>query len=302
VDAALSGMRGVERAVLERLLDAPAETSAHRAAITMIAATIIRSKREQDIQDVWAWTSSPTRAAWQRAALLEGAEVALTGAPAPGTPRRATPQTASAAPCPTCPGGRGGPGGARAFPEVLSEGAAQPSRATGPALVLGGEPALLRLADEPTELGQRAARVLARVGWPGKPGSVADAPLTADEQRRFDAGRVVYENACVGCHQADGRGVDRVAPSLVGSSIVLGSVPIAVRVLLHGKEGGVGLMPPLGATLNDDQIAEVLTYVRRGWGHTASTVVPDTVREVRGQTSNRRRPWTAAELAALAQP
>jgi mono/diheme cytochrome c family protein len=58
-------------------------------------------------------------------------------------------------------------------------------------------------------------------------------------------------------------------------------------------------MPPLGATLSDDQIAGSLTYVRRAWGHTASPVDPATVKTIRDATASRTRPWTNDELAAL---
>jgi mono/diheme cytochrome c family protein len=71
-----------------------------------------------------------------------------------------------------------------------------------------------------------------------------------------------------------------------------------VRILLHGKQGTVGLMPPLGSSLTDDQIANVLTYVRREWGHTASPVTPELVREQRTATAARNRPWTNEELTA----
>ena len=55
-------------------------------------------------------------------------------------------------------------------------------------------------------------------------------------------------------------------------------------------------MPPLGGALNNDQIAGVLTYIRREWGHTASAVAPEMVQEVRGLTKTRTRPWTDGEL------
>jgi mono/diheme cytochrome c family protein len=55
-------------------------------------------------------------------------------------------------------------------------------------------------------------------------------------------------------------------------------------------------MPPLAAALGDEQIAAVLTYIRREWGHTASAVSPDDVKEIRGLTRTRTRPWTAGEL------
>ena len=142
--------------------------------------------------------------------------------------------------------------------------------------------------------------MLARIDWPGKPGSPAPiAPLTPAEQQRYDAGREVYRNICQACHQPDGRGLDRVAPTLVGSALALAPAEVTSRILLNGKEGPVGLMPPIGSTLTDDQIAAVLTYVRREWGQAGDPVEPATVRTVRAQTANRNKPWTNDELLAL---
>src|SRR5205085_3680287 len=100
------------------------------------------------------------------------------------------------------------------------------------------------------DLSSRAGALLARVEWPGKPGAAAIAtPLTPAEQARFDAGRTVYQNLCVACHQPNGRGLEKIAPPLVGSEFALGPPAIPIRIVLNGKEGSVGLMPPLGATL-----------------------------------------------------
>jgi mono/diheme cytochrome c family protein len=150
-------------------------------------------------------------------------------------------------------------------------------------------------------LAARAAALLARIEWPGKPGSGNPAAaLSAAERQRFDAGREVYRNVCQGCHQPDGRGQDRVAPPLVGSALALARPDVPIRILLHGKEGPIGLMPPIGFALDDDQIAAVLTYIRREWTQTGTPVDPGTVRAVRAETAGRTRPWTNAELAALA--
>jgi mono/diheme cytochrome c family protein len=150
------------------------------------------------------------------------------------------------------------------------------------------------------DLSTRAAALLAHVGWPGKPGVAAAArPLTPAEQARFDAGRTVYQNLCIACHQPNGRGLERIAPSLVGSEFALGIPAIPIRIVLNGKEGSVGLMPPLGASLSDDQIADVLTYIRREWGQTGSPIDPALVATVRAQTAGRTRPWTNEELAGI---
>jgi mono/diheme cytochrome c family protein len=168
----------------------------------------------------------------------------------------------------------------------------------GQAVRLNREPAaLVAIASGPGPLAVRATALLDRVEWPGKPGMAAPvAPLVGVEFARFQAGETVYKNICTACHQPDGRGLDRTAPSLVGSPLALASPDVPVRILLNGKEGTIGLMPPLGSTLSDDEIAGVLTYVRREWGQTGTPVDPAMVRTLRAQTSGRARPWTNDEL------
>jgi mono/diheme cytochrome c family protein len=150
------------------------------------------------------------------------------------------------------------------------------------------------------ELAALAKQILSRVTWPGKPeppGPVV-TPLTAAEEKRYAAGAEIYNNICVNCHQPDGRGKEKLAPALAGSTYALANPGVPIRVLLAGKEGDIGLMPPLAA-LPDDQIAAVLTYVRRSWGNAASAVDAPAVKEIRGLTASHKRPWTAAELARL---
>jgi mono/diheme cytochrome c family protein len=151
------------------------------------------------------------------------------------------------------------------------------------------------------QLAPRVSAVLARISWPGKPGESSPLPsLTAEEQQRFDAGREIYRNICQPCHQPDGRGQDKIAPPLIGAAFTLAPAEIPTRILLNGKEGAVGLMPPIGSKLSDEQIASVLTYVRREWGQGATPVDADTVKAVRGLSAGRSRPWTDDELMKLA--
>ena len=85
------------------------------------------------------------------------------------------------------------------------------------------------LASAPGDLQTRATNVLARIDWPGKPGAASPVtPLTAAEQQSFDAGREVYRNVCQACHQPDGRGLERVAPTLVGSVLALAPAEVDV--------------------------------------------------------------------------
>jgi mono/diheme cytochrome c family protein/glucose/arabinose dehydrogenase len=265
VDVTISGLRGHEPEVLKRVMTAAPRTR-ETDAVTMLAAAIGRGGDVAAVQGVLDRIGDAATAPQLRAALLGGLDMGLPGAAS----------------------GRGGRGfGGRGQP------AAKP-------VVLAAGPAMLaELAQGNGETAATAKRVMARLEWPGKPAPVAAPvpPLTPDEQRRFAAGGEIYKNVCVGCHQPDGAGREKLAPSLVGSRYTQGpDAGAAARVLLAGKEGTVGLMPPLGGTLNDEQIAAVLTYVRREWGNSGAPVTVEDVREIRGLTKTRTRPWTDAEL------
>jgi mono/diheme cytochrome c family protein len=309
-DAALSGIAGSEAAVLDRIAASRGESPQRRSAIAALAATILRGRQDASSQRIFDLIADPARPEWQRASMLTGAEAAVLDTALPGSTRPARGAGADAAACPTCPGARTGPGGASAFPSSTGRGAASRAPAAAPAgrgrgapaigLNLTREPALVRVAAEGGDLGRRAAAVLERVGWPGKPGmATAAAPLTPAEQQRFDAGQEIYKTVCEACHQPDGRGREKLAPSLVGSELALGPDGIPARILINGKEGSVGLMPPLGAGMTDEQVAAVLTYVRRAWGQPASPVTPASVSGVRSQVAGRTRPWTNEELQKI---
>ena len=76
--------------------------------------------------------------------------------------------------------------------------------------------------------------------------------------------------------------------------------------MLHGLHGPINVkgktfqldMPAL-AVFDDDQIAAVLTYVRREWGHTAGPVEPGSVKTIRAETEKREEAWSEAELLKI---
>ena len=182
---------------------------------------------------------------------------------------------------------------------ALLEGAARPAGQRGGFVIeLPTRPSALfgMMASADTALRARATATVEGLSWPGKTlASAAPKPLTPEERARFTAGQKQYAVSCAGCHQPRGTGLAGVAKPLVGSPWVLGPTDRLIRIVLHGKEGAM-LMPPVGGTLDDSQVAAVLTYVRRSWGNTASAVNAREVREVRGSTAGRNKPWTEEEL------
>ena len=104
--------------------------------------------------------------------------------------------------------------------------------------------------------------------------------------------------------------MDGLAPALVDSDWVLGNPELLPRILLHGLAGPITVgkqswnleMPPLGAALNDTQIAGVLTYIRREWEHGASPISTEFVAKIRAEYTQRAKSWTGEELKALLKP
>ncbi len=116
-------------------------------------------------------------------------------------------------------------------------------------------------------------------------------------------GQAIYEALCLNCHQAAGQGLTGVYPPLAKSDWVAGDVQTLIKITMHGlagptkvqgKDYGLVPMPPMG--LDNQQLADVLTYVRSAFGNKAPAVAPSEVKAVRDATKGRTAPWTAVEL------
>ncbi|MCY2959391.1 MAG: DUF1080 domain-containing protein [Planctomycetota bacterium] len=153
---------------------------------------------------------------------------------------------------------------------------------------------------------QLARNVLDALAWPGRadlPPEAIAAPLSTEELARFERGRAVYGNVCAACHQPSGLGAPGIAPPLRDSDYALGDAQRAAAIVLAGLHGPIEVagrawdleMPAWNAT--DDELASVLTYLRREWGHTASPVTEADVRAARDRVRERRGPLDARALA-----
>lgn len=173
------------------------------------------------------------------------------------------------------------------------------------------EPPALNALNQMADLKLRATvpKVVNLLTWPGKPGAEPEPevkPLTAEQMTRFQLGKTQYETTCAACHQPHGYGQEGLSPPLVDSEWVAGREERLARIVLHGVRGPISVkgqkydldMPALG-TFDDEQIAAVLTYIRREWAHTLDPVEPATIKQIRAATGEREEAWTEAELLKI---
>lgn len=101
-------------------------------------------------------------------------------------------------------------------------------------------------------------------------------------------GKAVYDQNCLACHQADGRGVPGMNPPLVKTDWVQGDKTRLINVILKGLNENVEINGetyqnemPAHDFLTDQQIADVLTYVRSSFGNKAEAIKADEVKALR---------------------
>ncbi|MFL9483989.1 c-type cytochrome [Chitinophagaceae bacterium LWZ2-11] len=116
-------------------------------------------------------------------------------------------------------------------------------------------------------------------GWKQQPG-IDKATMTR--------GEAVYKTQCLSCHQIDGGGVPHLNPPLAECSYVVGDKSRIIKIVLKGMIDRVEIdgefygnnMSPHN-DLTNQQIADVLTYVRNSFGNKASAVTVAEVKAVR---------------------
>ena len=102
-------------------------------------------------------------------------------------------------------------------------------------------------------------------------------------------GQKIYTQYCLSCHQPDGGGVSELNPPLKNTAEVVGEESRLIGIVVNGFSGDADIngnnytnpMPAFGPSLKDDEIADVLTYVRNSFGDKASEISAGQVKAVR---------------------
>ncbi|HEX4046043.1 MAG TPA: cytochrome c oxidase subunit II [Gammaproteobacteria bacterium] len=171
------------------------------------------------------------------------------------TPAAATPVAPASAPTPPAPAA-----------------AATPATAA-PAAATTATPAAAPAASTPAAATPTPAAA-------ATPPAAASASPADDLKAAIARGEKVYMSTCAVCHQASGAGIPPTFPALKGGPIVVGPVDAHIHMVLNGKQGTA--MQAFKQQLNDQDLADVITYERNAWGNNTGTLVkPEEIKAAR---------------------
>ena len=101
-------------------------------------------------------------------------------------------------------------------------------------------------------------------------------------------GKAVYNKYCLTCHQSDGSGVPNMHPPLGPGSWVEKDPEELIAIMMKGLSGKIEVngqeyknFMPSHAKLTDEEIADVLTYIRSSFGNNLGPVTPEMVAKIR---------------------
>ena len=121
-----------------------------------------------------------------------------------------------------------------------------------------------------------------------KPATEIDKRLPTQSAEKEHPGKVVYTQYCLTCHQSDGSGVPGMHPPLTAGSWVGNEPKELIALMMKGLSGKIVVngevyknFMPSHAQLTDEQLADVLSYVRSSFGNNFEPVTPEMVKKVR---------------------
>ncbi|MDP2304712.1 MAG: copper-containing nitrite reductase [Pseudomonadota bacterium] len=121
--------------------------------------------------------------------------------------------------------------------------------------------------------------------------TTASAAGTLSKEAQVQAGGALFAGTCSACHQSSGAGIEGVFPPLAGSDFLLADKERAIGIVINGLSGPVtvngkdytSVMPPM-SQLNDDEVANILTFALNSWGNDGGRVTHAEVAKVRAST------------------
>jgi len=107
----------------------------------------------------------------------------------------------------------------------------------------------------------------------------------------MERGKTIYETQCMSCHMAGGEGLEGVFPPLANTDY-LNDKNRLVKIILLGVRGSMKINgveyngEMLGYNYNDQEVSDVLNYIRNSWGNKGEPILPTEIQPALKATSN----------------
>lgn len=111
-----------------------------------------------------------------------------------------------------------------------------------------------------------------------------------DLKASIDRGKEIYIVQCMSCHMENGEGIENVYPPLAKSDYLMADKARSIDNVIHGVSGEIVVngktynMDMTPFDLSDQEVSDVLNYIRNSWGNKGKPVTPDEVKAARDQT------------------
>jgi len=123
------------------------------------------------------------------------------------------------------------------------------------------------------------------LAWQSRPAFDLKASITR--------GKAIYDTQCVTCHQERGEGVKDVYPPLAKSDYLMANKARAIASVVNGAQGAITVNGAkydnemISVDLTDQQVSDVLNYVRNSWGNQGDAIKPEEVAPQRKKLENK---------------
>lgn len=119
-------------------------------------------------------------------------------------------------------------------------------------------------------------------------GSLSALAQKFDLKASIERGKDVYTAQCLSCHMEQGEGIESVYPPLAKSDYLMADKKRSINEVLHGLNGPIkvkgvsydGVMTGF-ETLSDQEVSDVLNYIRNSFGNKGGAVTPEEVKSAR---------------------
>ena len=110
-----------------------------------------------------------------------------------------------------------------------------------------------------------------------------------DLKASIDRGKDIYIAQCMSCHLEQGEGIEDVYPPVAKSDYLMADKDRSISNVIHGISGEITVN---GKTYNgemssydmtDEEVSDVLNYIRNSWGNKGPAVTPEEVKSSRKQ-------------------